>query len=103
MSTIFKLQPDPNFKADVIIPRPGDSGGVLTFTFKHRPVKALAEFEKMTDKTASDFLVTIVSDWSLAEPCTRENLDTLIDNYPGAMQAIMAVYYQELTGNREKN
>ncbi|MGM1329749.1 phage tail assembly chaperone [Klebsiella michiganensis] len=30
-------------------------------------------------------------------------MGVLVDNYPGAVKAIMATYYQELTGNREKN
>ncbi|CAM3500760.1 hypothetical protein SB6411_03959 [Klebsiella spallanzanii] len=103
MSAIFKLQPEPVFKADVIIPRAGEDDGVLNFTFKHRPIKELAELENIDEKTASDYLLEIVDDWALSEPCTRENMGTLIDNYPGAVKAIMTTYYQELTGNREKN
>ncbi|WP_394817972.1 phage tail assembly chaperone [Klebsiella grimontii] len=30
-------------------------------------------------------------------------MELLVDNYPGAVKAIMTTYYQELTGNREKN
>ena len=45
MSAIFKLQPNPVFKADVAIPRAGEEDGVLNFTFKHRPKKELAELE----------------------------------------------------------
>jgi hypothetical protein len=48
------------------------------------------------------FLLEIVDGWALSEPCTRENMGVLVDNYPGAVKAIMATYYQELTGNREK-
>ncbi|WP_228728815.1 phage tail assembly chaperone [Klebsiella michiganensis] len=47
MSAIFKLQPNPVFKADVAIPRAGEEDGVLNFTFKHRPIKELAELGKV--------------------------------------------------------
>ncbi|MCW9583065.1 phage tail assembly chaperone [Klebsiella pasteurii] len=103
MSAIFKLQPNPIFKADVAIPRAGEEDGVLNFTFKHRPIKELAELEDIDEKTICDFLLEIVDGWALSEPCTRENIGVLVDNYPGAVKAIMATYYQELTGNREKN
>ena len=54
MSAIFKLQPNPVFKADVAIPRAGEEDGVLNFTFKHRPIKELAELEDIDEKAKAD-------------------------------------------------
>lgn len=103
MTTMFKLQPNPTFKATVSIPRAGEKDGQLTLTFNHKPLKALAEMEKLEDKTALDFISEIVAGWALPEECTSENLGVLLENYPGAMSAITRTYYNELLGNREKN
>ena len=103
MATKFTLQPKPTFKANVSIPRAGDEDGVLTFTFNHKPLKELAALETMEGKTAVDFLVEITEGWALPDAFSQENLEVLLDNYPGAMKAIVRTYYSELTGNREKN
>ena len=103
MAAKFQLQPKPTFKADVTIPRAGEDDGVLTFTFKHKPVKELASLETIEGKTALDFLLEITEAWALPDEFSRENLETLLDNYPGAMKAIIETYYRERTGNREKN
>lgn len=103
MATKFQLQPKPTFKADVKIPRAGDDDGMLTFTFRHKPLKELAALETMEGKTAVDFLVEITEGWALPDALSQENLEVLLDNYPGAMKAIVGTYYRELTGNREKN
>jgi len=103
MSTKFTLQPKPTFKAVVSIPRPGDEDGKLTITFRHMPLADLAALEQLDNKTAIDFLTDIVAGWALPEECSRENLETLLQNYPGAMHAITRTFYDELLGNREKN
>ena len=103
MATKFLLQPKPTFKADVKIPRAGDDDGVITFNFRHKPLKELAALETMEGKTAVDFLVEIIEGWALPDTFSQENLEVLLDNYPGAMKAIVRTYYSELTGNREKN
>lgn len=103
MSAKFELQPKPIFKADVSIPRAGEEDGKLTFTFRHKPIKELAALETLEGKTALDFLQEITEAWALADDFNRDNLETLLDNYPGALKAIVGTYYSELTGNREKN
>lgn len=103
MSTKFTLHPKPTFKATVSIPRAGEEDGQLTFTFKHMPLGELAALEKLEGKTAADFVCEIVAGWALPEDCTPENIEELLQNYPGAMQAITRTYYNELLGHREKN
>ena len=103
MAAKFTLQPNPTFKANVKIPRAGDEDGELTFTFKHMPLDELSDLEKLDDKTALDFLVEITTAWALPDEFTRENLEVLLNNYPGALTAITETYYRELLGNREKN
>ncbi|BBQ83451.1 hypothetical protein WP3W18E02_19800 [Klebsiella sp. WP3-W18-ESBL-02] len=103
MATKFTLQPAPTFKADVKIPRAGAEDGELTFTFKHMPLDQLSQLEKLDGKTALDFITDITAAWALPEKFTRENLEVLMNNYPGALKSITATYYRELLGNREKN
>lgn len=103
MATKFSLQPKPTFKANVLIPRAGDTDGELTFTFKHMPLKELSDLEKLDDKSALDFILEIATAWALPDEFNRENLETLLDNYPGALRAVTETYYRELLGNREKN
>ncbi|HCI6019538.1 TPA: hypothetical protein NPN74_001580 [Klebsiella quasipneumoniae subsp. quasipneumoniae] len=103
MATEFKLTPNPTFKATVKIPRAGDGDGELTFTFKHHPLNELADKEKLEGKTALDFITEIATGWALGDEFNRENLETLMNNYPGALKAITETYYRELLGNREKN
>lgn len=103
MAAKFQLQPKPTFKADVTIPRAGEDDGMLTFTFKHKPIKELAALETLEGKTALDFISEITEGWALPDEFNRDNLDALLDNYPGALKAIVSTYYRELTGNREKN
>lgn len=72
MATKFTLQPKPTFKANVSIPRAGDEDGVLTFTFNHKPLKELADLEKLEGKTATDFLMEIISGWAHPIHSTRK-------------------------------
>lgn len=103
MAAKFQLQPKPTFKATVSIPRPGEDDGELTFTFRHKPIKELSELETLEGKSAIDFLADIIEAWALPDECSRANLEVLLDNYPGATNAIVSTYYREITGNREKN
>lgn len=103
MATKFTLQPKPTFKANVTIPRAGDDDGVLTFTFNHKPLKELAELEKLDGKSLTDFLMDIIAGWALPDEFNAENLAILLENYPRAIKVIPEVYYRELMGHREKN
>lgn len=103
MTTLFTLAPNPTFKANVKIPRAGAEDGELTFTFKHMPLNELSQLEKLDTKTALDFVIDITEAWALPDEFNRHNLDTLLNNYPGALKAITETYYRELLGNREKN
>jgi hypothetical protein len=102
MATTFSLNPNPTFKVDVNIPRAGEEEGVLTFTFKHKPLNELSSLEQHDSMTGLDFLMDIVAGWALPEEFTRENLDVLVNNYPKALEAVTRCYYSEILGSREK-
>lgn len=103
MTTKFQLQPKPTFKVNVSIPRAGEEDGVITFTFKHKPLKELSNLEGMEGKSAVDFLMDITEAWALPDEFSRENVETLLDNYPRSPEAVTKAYYDELMVNRQKN
>ncbi|URC22429.1 tail assembly protein [Serratia phage vB_SmaM-Susuwatari] len=116
MASPFSLTPKPTFKAVVTIPRRGDDDGMVTFTFKHMPIDVYQEFtekwaKKMgavkTDKALysamADHIMEFCSAWALPDAFTKDNVLTLILNYPHAYQAIASKYHTELIEARVKN
>lgn len=102
MNTSFVLTPDPTFKANVHIPRAGKEDGIVTFTFKHFPMDELSELEK-ENLSGKGFLKEIITDWALPDEYNEANLTILLKNYPAALGAIIAKFYDEIMGIREKN
>ena len=96
---MFKLQPNPTFKADVTFAVPGGDEGKIKLIFKHKGRKALAEFvksltEEGSTRTDLDGLLEIIVGWDgVQEPFSKEALETLLDNYPSAAKAIYDVYF----------
>lgn len=103
MTVKFMLQPDPTFKANVNIPRPGQDDGIITFTFRHKTLEDISDLEKQEDMTSKAFLLEIIADWALPDEFNVENLGVLFSNYPQSMRAITEKYYAEMLGAREKN
>ncbi|KER01516.1 phage tail assembly chaperone [Photorhabdus temperata] len=98
------LNPNPTFKEVVKITVPGGGEGELTFEFKHYPLSKLAEMGKQDGMTNDKFIMFIANGWGFKEhEFNQENLDTLLDNYPQAYEAIITTYYKSLGLFREKN
>lgn len=99
------LKPDSTFKAKVMIPMAGAVDAPVMFTFQYRPASELAklgeQFEKADDVQGQIMLVA--SGWDLDDEFTAENVGLLIDQRPGASAAIIATYFKEAWGAREKN
>lgn len=99
----LKLNPDPTFKLKVRVPVPGGDAEV-TFTFKYRDREVMKAWTEQTAKMAeADALMDIAEGWDLADEFSRENVETLCRNYPGAAYAAVFAYCKELVGVREKN
>jgi hypothetical protein len=100
----LKLNPSPTFKADVMIPVPGDKPAPVKFTFKHRTKEQASEFvseeEREIDAAA---VMEMAEGWDLEDDFTAENVGRLLENYIGAAAAIFITYIRELRGAREKN
>ena len=111
--TKFSLIPNPTFCVTASIPRAGAEDGQLTFTFRHKTLEELrtmdeklqkaAEGKKETVESQADYLIEIVDGWALPDDFNRENVITLLKNYPRAFDSIGMAYTKELMGIREKN
>lgn len=117
----FTLVPNPTFKDVVKIPTPFDDSpeaGKLTMTFNHLKLSAQKEVhEAMVDgqmeaaKQGGDmvgvqveYLMKICSGWALKEEFNADNVRELIENYPGAFNAISGRYIElSIQGKREED
>ncbi len=104
---MFKLQPNPTFKAPVFIPIPGDKAESVLFTFKHKTrsqldalVKAMAEGNTQID----DVIKEIVVEWTYpGVDYSADALDQCLDMFPGSALAIFSAFREALIEARRKN
>lgn len=100
----FKLAADPTFKCKVLIPRIGQEDVTIELTFKYYIRDTLIELEdELKEKPMIDFVMKLVSGWSLNVEFNKENMNILFNNYPAAIQAITSTYYKEMLCQLEKN
>lgn len=103
---MFKLQPNPTFKAKVPITIPGQAAPALVvMEFKHYTRDGVkGYFENLPGKHDAEVLADIVVGWTdVEEAFSREALARLLDNYPSAATAIFETFRNELFKAREKN
>ncbi len=108
----FSLVAAPTFKAAVGIPVAGSVPVKVEFTFRHRTKDAFTEFMKANSSTddldvicgrsnpvngdeLADTALGICTNWELEEPFNRDNVEVLLQNYPGAARAIVDKYVAE--------
>lgn len=101
---MFKLQPNPTFKAKVAIPLPGQKkAGEIEFEFRHF---SLSKWEAIAaERPVRDVLIDdIIVGWSgVEEAFSKEALVVLFDEYPGAAAAVFDTFVAELFGAKRKN
>lgn len=103
---MFKLQPNPTFKARVSITIAGqDKPAMVEMEFKHLSREAVREyFETLGGKTDTEALAVIVVGWSgVDQAYSAESLAILLDNYPSAAKSIFDTFRSELFEARAKN
>lgn len=111
--TKFSLIPNPTFSVTASIPRAGADDGKLTFTFRHKTLEELRAMDEKLQKAGegkksvvapqADYLMDIIDGWALPDEFTRDNVLTLLQNYPRAFDSIGLAYTKELMAIREKN
>ena len=102
---MFKLQPNPTFKAKVDITLPGAQAAAIEIEFKHLSRSGIkAYFEGLDGKTDAEALGAIIVGWSGIDAAySAENLAALLDNYPTASVELFDAYRRELMEARRKN
>lgn len=98
------LQPNPQFKGTVEIPRAGENPATIEFTFIHRTKSALDEFIKTRfGESDVDSFMAMVSGWELKDEFNVENEAALLENYIIAALATYHAYVHFLIQGKEKN
>jgi hypothetical protein len=103
---MFKLTPNPTFKAKVLLSVPGQEKPIpVEVEFKHLDNDALlAYYETLTAKTNAAGLMDIIVSWSGFDAgFSSESLDTLLKNYPTAAGELYTAYRRELMESKTKN
>lgn len=102
---MFKIKADPLIPATLTLVGQGRTQ-TLKLVFKHKTLKerqALQEQLMKGDVDVNDVLLQIVDSWEVDAPLSRESLDELQDNQPGANMAIVSAYGEAHEVAREKN
>jgi hypothetical protein len=101
----LKLQPDPTFKATVLIPAAGMPDVSLEFTFKHRTRDQLRKFVEESAERGDDAetILEMATGWELADAFNKENVTLLVQNYTTAGRCVFDKYLDELARARVKN
>ena len=119
-AAMFRIVPNPTFKAPVQLTVPGaDAPVVATFEFRHKDVRAYedwadrawAEVIKHGEKTdLARILDEVIVGWpgigdedGRPLPYSVENLATLLRNYHTAGEEIATAYRRQLREARSKN
>lgn len=94
----------PTFKGKVSIPVAGADPVVMEFTFKHRTKDELAEFTSTRkDKTDTESVTDMIVGWEFEEEFSNAAIETMLQNYIGAAEAIFRIYLSELLQAKAKN
>lgn len=102
--TKLKLQPDPTFKVQVLVPKPGAEPVDLELTFRHRTRDELQTFlEEIKTMDDVSMIQAMAIGWGLDDEFTVANIRTLVQGYIAAPAEIFKGYVDALTGHREKN
>jgi hypothetical protein len=101
---MLKINPDPQFVAEVEITVPGqEETGTITLKFKYMGRK---ELKKLWDESESDevLLQGVVLGWEdMDVEFSPENLTIFLDNYPAAAVEIVQAYTRKLFESKVKN
>lgn len=103
---MFKLQPNPTFKARVELSIPGEATPAsIEVEFRHLSKSAMRDyFATLAARTDADALGEIVVGWSGVDaPFDRGALATLVDNYPAAAGELFEAFRREAIEGRRKN
>lgn len=102
----FKIKQVDDFKLPISFIMPNGEEAKFTFTVKHKRAKDVANlFNLEADKLPTDveFIKMFATGWDLEEEFNDENLQDLVDFFPGCVASFSHTYTSALAGNRVKN
>lgn len=109
---MFRLNPNPTFKAQVALSIPGQATPLeITVEFRHKTATALQDWRsRAKGRTDVDNVAEIIAGWDgvfaddgTPVPYSATALATLLDNYSAAKWELVAAYHAELTEAKQKN
>lgn len=108
---MFRLTPNPTFKAAVPLSMPGMEKPLsVPFEFRHKTTEQIAEWmARAPGRSDADVLHEVIVGWSVADdqgvevPYSYTALSTLLNNYATAKGEIFSAYLSELTKAKAKN
>jgi hypothetical protein len=102
---MFKLNPDPTFKADVEIPVPGQGKGKITITYRYKNAEQMADYMgRLKELGDIGSIMEIVEGWDGPDaPFDETAIKLLAKNYNGSVLLIYQRYVDELTKARLGN
>lgn len=108
---MFKLNPNPTFKAAVKVTVPGGDPLPIEFEFKHKTRTGLGEWKKnLEGKNDMEIVPEFIAGWSGVinetgdqEPWSVEAFANLCENYHAAVIEVYDGYLLALTESRAKN
>jgi hypothetical protein len=103
---MLKLEPNPTFKAPVLIPTP-DGDMTIEIEFKHLTRKQFDDYLKTEydkKRTDEEAIGEFVVGWSGIDAAfNQEALGKLVQNYHASASRMFKVYIEKLTQVGEKN
>lgn len=105
---VFKIQPAPTFTVPVEIPRHGEEPAKIKVTFRHKSRDEMKDFLERADKSDASQDIALVNEmiagWEGPDmPFSDEAIALLIQNYQGAVPALVQAYSLEILQARRKN
>ena len=103
---MLKLEKNPTFKTKVGIPVAGQKEPVMVeFEFIGMSRTELKRWgDESRDQPDEDRIPMLIRGWSgVDQPFSEDNLLRLLDEYAGSGRAIVAKFYEEVTGARLGN
>lgn len=109
---MFQLDPAPTFQVSVPISVPGQAEGLaLLVTYRHKRKTQLADWiGRARGRSDVEILGEVIDGWAGIHnaagqdvPYTKDNLSTLLENYPAAKDDLFQTYLRELTEAKRKN
>jgi hypothetical protein len=109
---MFKLTPNPTFKASVPLSVPGMAQPMdVVIEFRHKGATAIQKWmASAPDRQDVELLDEVIAGWSgvmdeggAPVPYSLGNLAILLENYPAAKWELLAAYKAELTEAKRKN